>query len=198
MLKVGITGGIGSGKTIICEVFKQLGIPVYYADTAAKNLYNTDEQLKIGIIELFGENLYANNTLDKKALASIIFNNKTALHKVNQLVHPAVARDFEQWALYHKSAPYVLQEAAILFESKTNRLMDKTITISVSEDIRVQRASLRDKVTPNEIKQRLQHQLTEDERNQLADFIIINDNSQPVLPQILRIHNTLKDLNINK
>ena len=190
MYKVGLTGGIGSGKSLVSEVFKHLNIPVYQADNIAKRLYNTDYLLRKQMIDLFGAGLYKNNLLDRKMLATIIFNDKKALNTVNHLVHPAVERDFNHWASQQISS-YIIHEAAILFESGVDNNMDKTITISAPEELRITRASRRDKVAPIEIIQRISNQITDDERNLLADFIIISNDIQPMLPQILSIHKVI-------
>lgn len=195
MLKVGITGGIGSGKSLMCKVFKCLGIPIYYADDAAKHLYDSDEQLRYQMINLFGSTLYENNLLNRKILASIIFNNKDALKQVTEIVHPAVERDFSNWAQKQSTTiPYVIIEAAILFESTLWQLVDKAIAVTSPETIRIQRACMRDNISTTEVKKRIANQITDDERNKRADFIIISNNSTPVLPQILQIHNTLISL----
>ncbi|MDR1056747.1 MAG: dephospho-CoA kinase [Prevotellaceae bacterium] len=191
MLKIGLTGGIGSGKTVVCEAFKCLGIPVYQADTEAKRLYDTDEILRRQMIELFGSDLYKGQFLDRKILASIIFNDREALNTINKLVHPAVERDFNDWASQQHTVPYVIQEAAILFESGIARLMDKTITISAPETLRIWRASLRDNVSTEDIRRRIENQMNDNERNCLADFIIVSNDITPMLPQILNIHNKL-------
>ena len=194
MLKVGVTGGIGSGKSLVCKVFNCFGVPVYNADERAKLLYDIDTYLQSQIIELFGVDLYSEGKLNRKLLASIIFNDAKALVAVNALVHPAVEQDFKQWANKQNNTPYVIQEAAILFESGVHKIMDKTITISSPQSLRIKRASLRDNVLPEEIKRRMDKQMTDEEREHLANYIIISNDIDPMLPQIIDIHRQLVKL----
>lgn len=194
MFKICITGGIGSGKTLVCKVFEHLGIPVYYADYEAKQLYDTDELLRQQITGIFGAELYEEGKLNRKMLASIIFNDKTALDKVNKLVHPAVERSFIAWADKQCNVPYVIQEAAIVFESGLAYMFDKIINISAPIELRIRRASNRDNVPAEEIRRRISNQMADEERNNLADYVITSNDIEPILPQILTIHQTLINL----
>ena len=160
MLKVGITGGIGSGKTLVCTIFAALGVPVYHADTQAKLLMNTDHELKASIEKYFGNDIYRNGTIDRRKLAEIIFNDKKALEKINSLVHPAVARDFESWSALQTS-PYVLEEAAIIFESDIAHRFDKVILVTAPENLRIERVCARDNVTPEIVRKRMKNQWTD-------------------------------------
>ena len=187
MIKVGLTGGIGSGKTTVAKVFQTLGIPVFYADTEAKVLLDESAEIREGLITLFGPAIYTNDKLNKKQLASFIFNNKVALEKVNSLVHPVVASRFEEWSALQK-APYVLQEAAILFETGGYKRFDKNILVSAPKEIRVERIKQRDGLTEDEILARMQNQWDENHKIALADFVILNDESEMLLPQIMRVH----------
>jgi dephospho-CoA kinase len=192
MLKVGITGGIASGKSLICEVFKRLGIHTYNADIAAKRLYDTDNTLKSSIIKIFGKNIYKNEILDRSTLSSIIFEDKEAISEVNKLVHPAVERDFKLWLNKHdKETSYVILEAAILFESGFAHIMDKIINVSAPEEIRISRAISRGNINIDDIRNRIKNQISDEERNRRSDFIIVCNDIEPVLPQILNIHNKL-------
>jgi dephospho-CoA kinase len=187
MIKVGLTGGIGSGKTTVAKIFETLGIPVFYADTEAKVLLDESEEIKSGLINLFGAALYADGKLNRKELASHIFNDKEAIQKVNSIVHPAVTKRFEEWRAKQK-ATYVLQEAAILFETGGYKRFDKNILVSAPKEIRIKRIMQRDGLTEDEILARMQNQWDENHKIALADFVILNDESEMLLPQILRVH----------
>jgi len=190
MLKIGITGGIGSGKTAACMIFETLGIAVYYADTQAKKLMNTDPVLKNAIAEYFGSDLYCDGLLDRRKMAEIVFNEKTALAKLNSLVHPAVARDFEQW-LSLQTSQYVLEEAAIIFESGIAHRFDKIILVTAPDNIRIDRVCARDNVAPHAVRERMKNQLPDNEKIAMADYIIYNDNIKLITPQVLEIHNKI-------
>ena len=190
MPKVGITGGIGSGKTTVCMFFETLGIPVYYADKQAKLLMNTDPELKDSILDYFGSEVYCNDTLNRKKLAEIVFNNKIALEKLNSLVHPAVSRDFECWLSKQKSQ-YVLEEAAIIFESNITHRFDKIILVTAPEKIRIERVCVRDNVSPETVRERMNNQWSDDKKVALADYIIYNDNIRLITHQVLKIHKEL-------
>jgi dephospho-CoA kinase len=194
MFKVGVTGGIGSGKTLICSVFSSLGIPVFNADNEAKIIINTDNDVILKIIELFGDDIYTNNSIDRKKLAAIIFNNKVALNSINSIIHPKVRDAFNEWCLQFSNMPYVIQEAAILFESDVYKELDYNITVSASETIRIMRVMQRDSVSEEKIKERIKNQISDQERLKLADFVIDNDNNKMILPQILEIHKKLIQL----
>jgi dephospho-CoA kinase len=191
MLKVGLTGGIGSGKSIVCKVFSLLGIPVYQADIAAKKLYNTDAELQDELKLLFGDHLYnADGILDRQKLASIIFSDKESLEKVNKLVHPAVKRDFLEYiSRLPESTPYVIHEAAILYEAKTENMFDKVINVQAPENIRIKRILLRETTSEKDVKQRIAAQWPDKLKIELSDYNIINDDKTLILPQILQIHN---------
>lgn len=187
MIKVGITGGIGSGKTIVCFVFQRLGVPVYDADSRAKYLLTSNKLISDSIKDRFGNDLYTNETLDRKKLADIVFNNPDALKDLNSIIHPAVKKDFEQWMKTIK-APYVIKEAAILFESGANKHLDKIITVTAPESLRIQRTMQRDNALEIEIKKRMSFQSSDEYKIQNSDFVIINDNNCLVFPQIIQIH----------
>ena len=189
MLKIGLTGGIGSGKSIIAKVFEQLGIPVFNSDAEAKKLINSDPKISTVIKENFGKNSYGiDGQLDRKRLAEIVFNDEEALHKLNSIVHPAVQLEFLSWLNKHKQAPYILKEAAIIFESGSNKGLDKVIAISAPELLRIQRTVKRDNSSPQSVKKRIEKQMSEDEKLKRSDFIIYNDEMQLVLPQVLKLH----------
>lgn len=192
MIKVGITGGIGSGKTTVCKVFRVLGIPVFEADTTAKQLMNTDDELRKNLIGLFGTAVYQpDQTIDRKHLAGIVFTNPSLLAQLNGLVHPVVRKAFEEWCLIQHS-PYVLHEAAILFESGFYRMMDKTITVVTSEKQRIERVVKRDRLTVELVKQRMRNQWSDDEKIKLADFVIGNNDRELIIPQIVEIDKKIR------
>ncbi len=190
MYRVGITGGIGSGKTTASKIFEILGIPVYYADTRAKELMNTDPELKASLIKLFGESIYVENGLERKKLAGLIFSDKTALEKVNQLVHPAVGRDFLTWC-DRQNSPYVMEEAAILFENSLYKRFWKIILVTAPESLRIERVCQRDQIDPDTVRQRMANQWPDEKKIALADYVIHNDESHLLIPQVIHIHHQL-------
>ncbi len=190
MIKVGLTGGMGSGKSTVAQVFSSLGIPVFYADDEAKKLLDESPKIREKITALFGAEMYADAKLNRKLLASHIFNDKSAIEKVNNIVHPAVAASFEVWSTAQK-AFYVLQEAAILFETGGYKRFDKNILVTAPQSVRVNRIIERDKLPEAQIIARMQNQWDENHKIPLADFVILNDGSAMLLPQILRIHEDL-------
>ncbi|WP_298738970.1 dephospho-CoA kinase [uncultured Chitinophaga sp.] len=191
MLKVGITGGIGSGKTTVCRIFELLGIPVYYADTMAKDIMNRDPDLKEQVKHHFGSDIYdSQDLLNRQRLGNIVFNDQDKLQLLNSLVHPATIRDAEAWAS-RQQAPYVLKEAALLFESEAFHYLDKIIGVSAPQPLRLQRAMHRDKASRNDILARMYKQMDETVKMRLCDYIIYNDEQQMVIPQVLRLHEEL-------
>lgn len=190
MLKIGLTGGIGSGKTTVAKVFEVLGIPVYYADDAAKRLMNEDEVLQQKIISDFGEAAYADGKLNRQHISSLVFNNKEKLELLNSLVHPATIADAAVWFSKQKS-PYVIKEAALLFESGTAAGLDFVIGVTAPETIRMKRVMDRDGVTAAEVKKRMQNQMEEPIKMRLCDFVIHNNEQEMVTPQVLKLHEQL-------
>ena len=189
MLKIGITGGIGSGKTTICKVFEKVGIPVYYADLQARELMNTDAVLIEELKKEFGTAIYnEQKELIRPKLAEIVFNDKQKLQKLNAMVHPAVQRGFKLWAEQYADKPYVLKEAALLFESGSYKDLDYVVTISAPKAMRLQRVVDRDGVKKSDVEKRMKNQLTEEERLERADYVINNDETQAVIPQIMQLH----------
>lgn len=194
MLKAGITGGIGSGKTTVCKIFEVLGIPVYYADDRAKELMQTDAQLISSLKEIFGEDAYRDGKLNRAHIASKVFDNKPLLAKLNAVVHPAVALDVMQWMQQHVDKPYVLEEAALLFESGSYKFFDKIITVIAPVDDRIARLKLRDNATYEQIAARMKNQMPDEEKIKLSDFIIYNDAQHKLIQQVLAIHPILVNL----
>ena len=185
---VGITGGIGSGKTTVCKVFQELGVPVYYADDRAKELMNTNKALKNKIIQAFGEKAYSETGLDKTYLAQQIFGANEKLSIINGLVHPAVANDFEEWLKEHSGEKYVLKEAAILFESGAYQHVDVTVLVIAPEDLRLERAMYRDGSTKEDVLKRMKNQWTQERKIKLANHILNNDGTQLLIPQVMDLH----------
>lgn len=190
MLKIGLTGGIGSGKSTIAAVFEILDTPVYYADTSAKELMNKNELLKQQLIFHFGEETFTEGKLNRKHLAEIVFSSKEKLDLLNSIVHPATIADAEQW-FKKQHAPYVIKEAALLFESGSAEGLDMIIGVAAPEAQRIKRVMDRDAVTAAEVKRRMENQLDEHIKIKLCDYVIYNDEQQMVLPQVLKIHEEL-------
>ncbi|WP_432712446.1 dephospho-CoA kinase [Pedobacter sp.] len=190
MLKIGITGGIGSGKTTVCRVFEVLGIPVFYADTVAKQIMVQDQILISGIKDTFGEESYSSEgLLNNKHIAGIVFNDTLALEKLNALVHPAVFRAFDQWvAQVPASSPYILKEAALLFESGSYQMCDYSILVTAPLAVRKERVMLRDQVTEEQVQARIDKQFTDEKKLELADFTLENNESTSIIMQVLDLH----------
>lgn len=190
MLKIGITGGIGSGKTTICKVFETLGIPVFYADTIAKEIMITDTVLVAGIKDAFGEESYfENGSLNNKHIAAIVFNNIDELVKLNALVHPAVFRAFETWEKdIPSTVPYTLKEAALLFESGSYKMCDQNILVTSPMAVKLARVMQRDKVTEAQVLARMDKQLSDEQKIAMADYFIENTEQKSVIEQVLNLH----------
>lgn len=189
MLKIGITGGIGSGKTTVCRVFEVLGIPVFYADDIAKSIMQTDALLREDIIKGFGNDSYTvTGELDRKYIAAIVFNNNEQLLKLNALVHPAVFRAFDRWVAEQEGVPYVLKEAALLFESDAHKMCDQSILVTSPESLKVKRIMVRDQTTAEEVRLRMNRQFSDEQKVKLANHLITNDEQFLLIPQILALH----------
>ncbi|MHB1178993.1 MAG: dephospho-CoA kinase [Daejeonella sp.] len=189
MFKIGITGGIGSGKTTVCKIYEVLGIPVFYADDAAKTIMHTDALLKMDIIKVFGEQSYSKEgELNRKYLSLIVFNNEQELNKLNALVHPAVFKAFEIWVSEQTEAPYVIKEAALLFESESHKMCDQTVLVRSPEALRIRRILERDGISLAEVRLRMKRQLTDEKKQELADYVILNDERNLLIPQVLALH----------
>ncbi len=192
MIKIGITGGIGSGKTTVCKVFELLGVPVYYADIEAKQILDSNLEVRSNILNTFGNSVLNNEEkIDKKKLASLVFNNKENLEKLNSIVHPAVREHFENWLQQHSNQKYILKEAAILFESGSYKLVDKVIAVVAPLELKISRTMQRDKVSQAEVELRISNQLNDDEKIKRSQFVIYNDEQQLLIPQILNIHDQI-------
>jgi dephospho-CoA kinase len=193
MLRIGITGGIGSGKSTVAHVFEVLGIPVYYADREAKKMMNEDEELKEQIMREFGNASYVNGILNRKHLASIVFANKEKLEVLNALVHPATIRHGLQW-MQKQNTPYTIKEAALIFESGSQEYLHYVLGVSAPLHLRLQRAMQRDKITRDEVLGRMSNQIQEEIKMRLCDFVIKNDEQELVIVQVLALDRKLREL----
>ena len=187
MLRIGITGGIGSGKTTVADIFHVLGIPVYKSDDASKRLMVEDKDLKKNIIESFGKESYVDGILNRKYLAAQVFNDSQKIALLNSFVHPATINDARRWTEKQNSA-YTIKEAALIFESGSDEFLDYVIGVKSPLSLRVERAMRRDNVTRQQVEARMKLQMDEDEKMKRCDFIIINDEQQMLIPQVLLLH----------
>ena len=192
-LRVGLTGGLGSGKTTVARIFEVLGIPVYYADDQAKKLMNENEVLKKKIISHFGPGAYKAGELDRSYLASIVFDNKQKLELLNSLAHPITIADANTWMNKQNSA-YAIKEAALIFESGVAEHLDYVIGVSAPKSLRIQRAMKRDNLKKEEVVARMKKQMEESIKMNLCDFVIINDGQQLIIPQVLEMNTKLLEL----
>ncbi|TDQ07013.1 dephospho-CoA kinase [Pedobacter metabolipauper] len=197
MLKIGITGGIGSGKTTVCRIFETLGIPVFYADTVAKQIMVEDAILIEGIKSTFGPESYTTDSLlNNKHIAAIVFNNAEELAKLNALVHPAVFRAFDTWVeKLPGGIPYILKEAALLFESGSYKLCDKSILVTAPVELKLQRVMERDTVTTEQVKARMDKQFSDEIKQNMADYLITNNETESLILQVLELHQAFLKIN---
>lgn len=191
MLQVGLTGNIGSGKTIISQIFSVLGVPVFRADLEAKKQFD-DEKIIQNIREKFGPVVFSSSgNIHRSALAEIVFNDPILLDQLNKIIHPGVRRDYLKWRQHQAGAPYTIYEAAILFESGHNREMDKIICLTAPEELRIKRVMERDQLARQEVERRMANQWDEEKKAALSDYVIMNDGIKMVITQVLEIHNDL-------
>lgn len=195
MLRIGITGGIGSGKSTVSRIFEVLGIPVYYADAAARRLMNENQELKKKIINLFGNESYKDGELNRPFIASLVFNNKEKLEQLNALTHPATILDAAKW-MQLQSSPYIIKEAALIFETGSSEHLDLVIGVYTPAPLRIQRIIKRDNVKKEEVLQRMNRQINEDIKMRLCDFVIINDEQQLLILQVLQLHKLLLERSV--
>ncbi len=193
MLKTAITGNIGSGKTTVCRIFESLGVPVFYADTEARKLYY-DEEVINAVENAFGREVFDDNRqLLRQKLADIVFHDPAALKTLNGIIHPRLILRYTNWLQQRETYPYTLHEAAIIFENGLEKSFDRIINVSCPENIRLERIKKRDNLSDNEIKSRMQWQWPDEKKNKLSDFVIVNDGSRFLIPQIIKIHKELKN-----
>ena len=191
MLKIGLTGGIGSGKTTVAKIFETLGVPVYYADDVAKQLMQEDNFLKQSIINIFGKDSYTTDgKLNRSYLSATVFSNSHQLERLNAIVHPATIQHAEQW-MQQQQAPYVIKEAALIFESGSQSILDYVIGVYAPQALRIQRTIKRDNIDKDKVLQRMQNQIDENIKMRLCDRVIQNDDQHSLMQQVLMVHETL-------
>ncbi len=185
--RLGVTGGIGSGKTTVCRIFRVLGVPVFVADNVARDLMSSDDEIRTQLNRIAGKDLYLSGSLDRKELARLIFNRPDLLRKVNETVHPSVLRQFDNWATAAEY-PYVIMESAILFEAGADSLVDRVATISAPVEERIARVMGRNDLSREEVIGRINNQLEDEEREEQSYYIINNSDNEMIIPEILKIH----------
>ncbi len=190
MKVIGLTGGIGSGKSTVARMFELLDVPVYYADQEAKRLMTSSTTLKLGIVQLFGEKAYINNKLNRRYIADVVFRDKVKLGALNALVHPEVRKHFLQW-VDAQQAPYVIQENPLIFEKNDQELFDKVIIVTADKEVKIQRIIDRDGLSKDQVLDRMANQLDDTEKTELADFVISNESLENTKAQVNRIHHQL-------
>lgn len=193
MLRIGLTGGIGSGKSTVARIFQVLGIPIYSSDQEAKRLMREDPGIRKAIQAVFGEDVYAGNLPDTKKLASIVFQEPAALETLNQIIHPATIADAKKW-MANQQAPYVVKESALIFESGAGEGLDLIICVYAPKALRIQRVMQREGVDRETVLARMNRQIDEELKRRLCDRVILNDEKQPLLQQVLDIHQELLGL----
>ncbi|MGB0404039.1 MAG: dephospho-CoA kinase [Salibacteraceae bacterium] len=194
MLQVGITGGIGSGKTLVSDIFSSLQIPIYNSDIRAKEITVFDAKVRKAIIQVFGNESYASNALNREYLAKMVFSDKGKLEQLNRIIHPAVAADYSNWLLDFSNKPYVLKEAAILFESGSYKTCDKTILVTAPQELRIKRVIKRDSVSRESVLYRMKNQMTNEEKLKLSDYQITNNGEQSLILQVYKLHQQILQL----
>lgn len=193
MIKIGVTGGIGAGKSMVCSVLEQMGYPVFYSDIEAKKIVSSNTEVKHQLIELFGRKIFTHDQLNRVYLAKLLFSDTTLVEKMNAIVHPKVRETFQEWTL-NQNSTIVFNEAAILFETGAFKNFDATLLVTAPLDIRLKRVSSRDNVSEEEIMKRINNQWSDEQKKNLATFILVNDDSQSVLNQLDIILLEIKEL----
>lgn len=191
MIKVGLTGGIGAGKSWIAKIFQNLGVPIYNADLRSKEILFNSEIVHTEIKNKIGENVFTNGIPDRKKLADIVFNDQEKLAILNSILHPKVKEDYEKWLVENATAPYTIKEAAILFETGIYKFSDKNILVTAPKSIRIERVKKRDNTSQEEIESRMNKQWDDEKKIPLADLVIVNDGKQAILSKILDFHERL-------
>lgn len=194
MLRIGLTGGIGSGKTTVARIFGNLGIPVYYADQRARQIMEQNPEVRDSVEMLLGNGAYQGERLHSGYVATKVFNSPEILQNLNRIVHPAVHADFRQWSDRCTGVPYVIQEAAILFETGSAALFDFTIVVIAPEQDRIRRVMLRDGISEEKVRERMKNQMPDKEKSLLGDYQILNDGSRFLTDQVLELHNKFVSL----
>lgn len=190
MLKVGVTGGIGAGKSVVCQVFKTLGIPVFDADSAAKHLIENDADIVAQVKALLGDDVYLSGRLQRERVAAIVFQQPDKLQELNAIIHPATIKAGSDW-MAQQTSDYIIKEAAIFFESGTHKQMDVMIGVTAPQELRIKRALQREGMTREKIQDRIAQQMDDAEKMNLCDYIIVNDGTQALIPQVMHVHQQL-------
>lgn len=188
MLKLGITGGIGSGKSLVCSIFHQLGVPVYNADERAKFIINFDDELKNKIIQNFGEFSYVNGVYNRKYISDIVFENKHRLQVLNDIIHPVVFNDWKVFCNQHQNEKYIIKEAAIMLETESKNTVDKIVLVYSPLQLRIERTMKRDNSNEEEVLKKINNQMPEEEKLQLVDYVIFNDGNTSLIEQVMELH----------
>ena len=192
MLRIGLTGGIGSGKTSVSNILKNLGVPIFSSDEMGRKILNEDPKAKEEVEDAFGTDMYnSDGSLDRKRMANLVFNDPTSLVELNAIVHPKVNDAFEKWCTDHEKSPYIIKEAAILLETGAYHDLDKIVNVFAPRELRIERVMRRDKVSRDDVLKRMRFQYSEEERNELADFIVMNEKDTDLLPQVMEMHEIL-------
>lgn len=186
-IRIGITGGIGSGKSVVSKILSLLNIPIYLSDDEAKRLTATDETIRQELTDLLGNELYQGGMLNKQKLANYLFASSENAENVNAIIHPQVKQDFRRWCTRHSDSPFVAMESAILFESGFDSEVDVVVMVYAPQEVRIQRAMMRDAASRKQIEQRIQNQMDDEAKRAKADYTIINDDKTPLIPQVFRL-----------
>ncbi len=193
MIRVGLTGNIGSGKSIVSKIFSLLGVPVFHADEESKNFLSREDVIR-KIAATFGKGiLRSEHEIDRKSLASVVFSDPEALDQLNVILHPLVISEFRHWCSLHTNHPYVIMEAAIIFESGIGKEFEKIIHVSCPEETAIQRVSIRDGIPGEDVRKRMKFQLPDEIKSGQSDWVILNDGIRPVIPQVLEIHSAINE-----
>jgi len=190
MLKIGITGGIGSGKSTVCNLFKCLEVPIFNADEAGHRLLAEDSYVIEQVQHIFGKEVITEGKPDRKKIAEIVFTNPEKLTQLNAIIHPAVWKNFNEWATKQTSI-YIIDEAAILYETGIYKQLDSTVLVIAPEQLRIQRVMQRDSMDEASVKNRMKNQWSDEDKRKIANFVITNDDINPLLPQVMEIHNAI-------
>jgi dephospho-CoA kinase len=194
MLKIGLTGGIGSGKSVVARIFKILEVPVYHADSEAKRIMNTHSDVRNEIRKLLGDQAYREGKLDKAYVAAKVFTDIELLNELNEIVHPSVRKDFLTWSEKFRHFPYIIEEAAILFETGFYKDFDYMLVVYASEELRIRRVMARDRAGRAEILKRMSNQMSQERKMELADFTVFNNENDLIIPQVLSLHHKFLSL----